>query len=104
MDSVNSDEEDDLDNMICDSDTEFECVDASAVELEIADLSVNKFKENRMEDEDEYCLEAVVKKPRLEIPEPTSSSNSTIIRGQMCTQRTGHFLYRNCPKEEEGTS
>ena len=66
--------------MICDSDTEFECVDASAVE--IADLSVNKFKENRMEEEDEYSLEAVVKKPRLEITEPTSSPNSTMIRGQ----------------------
>ena len=68
--------------MICDSDTEFKCVDASAVELGITDLSVNKFRENRMEDEDEYCLEAEVKKPRLEIPEPTSSSNSTMIRGQ----------------------
>ena len=50
--------------------------------MEIADLSVNKFKENRMEEEDEYSLEAVVKKPRLEISEPTSSSNSTMIKGQ----------------------
>ena len=49
--------------MIRDSDTEFDCVDASAVE--IADLSVNKFKENRMEEEDEYSLEAVVKKPQI---------------------------------------
>ena len=80
LDSVNSDEEDDLDNMICDSDTYFECVDASAVE--IADLSVNKFRENWMEKENEYSLEAVVKKPRIEIPELTSSSNSMMIRGQ----------------------
>ena len=35
-----------------------------------------------MEEEDEYSSEAVVKKPRIEIPEPTSSSNSTMIRGQ----------------------
>ena len=34
-----------------------------------------------MEEEHEYSSEAVVKKPRLEIPEPTSS-NSTMIRGQ----------------------
>ena len=35
-----------------------------------------------MEKEDEYISEAVVTKPRLEITEPTSSSNSTMIRGQ----------------------
>ena len=45
--------------------------------MEIADLSVNKFKENRIEEEDEYSLEAVVKKPRIEISDPTSSSRSS---------------------------
>ena len=64
-----------------------------------------------MEEEDEYSSEAVAKKPQLEIPEPTSSSNSTMIRGQnpfssvsLCCvlKERGHFLYINCPKEERG--
>ena len=66
--------------MICDSNTEFECVDSSVVE--IADLSVNKLRKTGWKEEDEYSSKAVVKKPWLEITEPTSSSNSTMIRGQ----------------------
>ena len=63
-----------------------------------------------MEEEDEYSSEAVVKTPRLEITKPTSSSNSTMIRGQnpfssvslCCTLKERGIFYTGTVQKKRG--
>ncbi|CAB4069054.1 unnamed protein product [Lepeophtheirus salmonis] len=71
LEAVFGEDEEELDNLICDSDNEFEYVD-EAVRNTIENESLKKTIENK----DEYSLDAVVKRQRKE-PEDSSSDPST---------------------------